>query len=180
MDRLINAILKLSREGRRRLTPERIDLAGAHRGRRGGDPPPARCRRRNLIAIEDVCRRDVSDRLALEQMFGNLIDNAVKYLDPARPGLNRRARRAGRAAGSSVEIEDNGRGIGAQDHERIFELFRRSGAQERPARASGLRMCERWSGASAVRSRSQSELGRGTTFQVSLPGYLEDRVRPWP
>ena len=52
----------------------------------------------------------VSDRVAIEQVLGNLIDNAVKYLSPKRPG--RIAVRA-EAVGARVviEVEDNGRGI---------------------------------------------------------------------
>jgi signal transduction histidine kinase len=60
-----------------------------------------------------------------------LIDNALKYLDPSRPGD---IRIEGRESGTRTiyEVRDNGRGIDTKDHARIFELFRRSG----PARAT--------------------------------------------
>ena len=85
--RLINAILKLSREGRRRLTPR------ARRPRQRCSTPRRRDPRTSSTAaggeIDDRtadCPSIVSDRLALEQVFGNLVDNAVKYLDRTRPG----------------------------------------------------------------------------------------------
>src|SRR6478735_12608453 len=83
MDRLINAILKLSREGRRRLTPQRIDLGALIE-------TAAAAIRHQLDAAGATLTASrtfpvvISDKLALEQVFGNLIDNAVKYLDPAR------------------------------------------------------------------------------------------------
>jgi signal transduction histidine kinase len=117
----------------------------------------------------------VSDRLALEQIFGNLIDNAVKYRD-----RNRRLRIAIRAgeAGRQVqfEVSDNGRGIAKQDHERIFDLFRRSGVQDRQGEGIGLAhvraLVRRLGGDITV----ESELGAGTTFRVSLPRVLRQQA----
>jgi signal transduction histidine kinase len=167
MDGLINAILKLSREGRRDLKAEPVDLgklftaAGAsvqHQVEEAGatiDIPP------RLPTI-------VSDRLALEQVFGNLIDNAVKYLARDRPGrINVTAEeKAGRIR---IVVADNGRGIAPQDHERIFELFRRAGAQDRPGEGVGLAhvraLVRRLGGDITVSSR----LGEGSAFQVELP-----------
>jgi signal transduction histidine kinase len=170
MDNLINAILKLSREGRRKLTPERIDMAALL-------ATAADSVRHQVAAFEgdievaapmpDV----VSDRLALEQVFGNLIDNAVKYLEPSRAG---RIVVHGRQLVGRVEYEvsDNGRGIAPEDHERIFELFRRSGLQDRPGEGIGLShvraLVRRLGGTIAL----SSELGKGTTFRVSLPRTL--------
>ena len=139
MDGLINAILKLSREGRRALKPERVDLGRADRQRGGRHPAPAAKRPAATIDVDVRLPAIHSDRLALEQVFGNLLDNAVKYRDDARrpddPG-DRRARRA--TTGSAIEVADNGRGIAPQDHERIFELFRRSGSQDQPGEGIGL------------------------------------------
>src|SRR4029078_9971194 len=73
----------------------------------------------------------VSDRLALEQIFSNLIDNALKYLRDGVPGDI--AIRGRTKLGVSIfEISDNGRGIDPKDHQRIFELFRRAGTQDKP------------------------------------------------
>ncbi|WP_374447124.1 CHASE3 domain-containing protein [Stella sp.] len=167
MDRLINAILKLSREGRRTLAAERVDMtalldavaAGVQHQLQAGD---------GAIAVEKPVPDLVSDRLAVEQIFGNLVDNAVKYLDPARPGrIVVRGRMEG--ARAVYEVEDNGRGIAPQDHERIFELFRRSGTQDRPGEGIGLAhvrtLARRLGGDVTV----ASALGRGTTFRVILP-----------
>jgi signal transduction histidine kinase len=139
MDRLINAILKLSREGRRTLTGERIDMAALL------DTAAASVQHQlqsndGEIAVEKPVPNILSDRLAIEQIFGNLVDNAVKYLDPARPG--RVVIRGQEQGGQLVySIEDNGRGIAPQDHERIFELFRRSGTQDKPGEGIGPRPC---------------------------------------
>lgn len=170
MDRLINAILKLSREGRRHLVSERIDMSAmaqqiADSVRHQTEAADAEIRVAVLPSIE-------SDRLSMEQILGNLIDNAVKYLDPTRPGL---IEVTGQAAGdgwATYHITDNGRGISDRDHERIFELFRRSGRQDRPGEGLGLAFVRnsvrRLGGEISVRS----ELGKGSTFTLKFPTRL--------
>lgn len=170
MDRLIAAILKLSREGRRTLNPERLDLEALVRGmfttvhhqlaEAGAD-----------AEIEGALPDIVSDRLAVEQVVGNLVDNAIKYRSPARP-LRLRVR--GRREGDRVviEVEDNGRGVAPKDHERIFELFRRSGAQNQPGEGIGLAhvraLVHRLGGVITV----SSALDQGAVFRLSLPSVL--------
>lgn len=170
MDRLINAILKLSRDGRRNLTPEPIDVGRMVRGiadsvRHQTDAAGARIEIGDLPGIE-------SDRLAIEQVFGNLIDNAVKYLDPARPGLVQVSGADVPGGWTVFEIRDNGRGVSARDHERIFELFRRSGRQDRPGEGLGLAFVRnsvrRLGGAIEL----ESELGQGSTFRLRFPKRL--------
>jgi signal transduction histidine kinase len=171
MDGLINAILKLSREGRRTLKPERIELE-----------PLLRSAANNLhhqameadgeIAIEVSAPPLVSDRLALEHIFGNLLDNAVKYHQPGRPlRIVVRAREEG-GRRIAVEVRDNGRGIAAQDQERVFDLFRRSGAQDQRGEGIGLAHVRVILHNLGGEITLKSELGQGTTFTVSLPRDL--------
>jgi signal transduction histidine kinase len=166
MDRLINAILNLSRAGRREFNPQPIALGSllaalskdvAHRLQEVDG-------RLDIGNLPDV----VSDRLALEQVFSNLIDNAIKYRRDDRPA---HIRIEGEDHGNAavIRIADNGRGIDRRDYERIFELFRRAGAQDRPGEGIGLahvRALVRRLGGSI---RVDSELGHGTTFTVVLP-----------
>jgi PAS domain S-box-containing protein len=169
MDKLINAILKLSREGRRVLAPEPISMNQLLEGQRQSVAHQLQERSADLIveSVPDL----ISDRLAIEQIFGNLIDNAVKYLSPERPG---RIVVRGRDLGPSAryEIEDNGRGIDPKDFERIFDLFRRSGAQDQQGEGIGLAhvraLVRRLGGAITVSSR----LDEGSTFTVILPKYV--------
>ena len=84
MDSLINAILKLSREGQRTLKPETVDLDALFDGI--ADSVQHRLTEaEGELLIERPLPTVVSDRLALEQAFGNLIDNAIKYRAPGRP-----------------------------------------------------------------------------------------------
>jgi signal transduction histidine kinase len=166
MDRLISAILNLTREGRREFHPDRIatrdlieNIAStmAHQAAEAG----AQIR---VEPLPDI----VSDRLAIEQIFSNLIDNALKYLKPDVPGDI--AIRGRRKLGFAIfEITDNGRGIDPKDHQRIFDLFRRAGAQDRPGQGIGLAhvraLVRRLGGTMSV----SSELGHGSTFTVTLP-----------
>lgn len=166
MDRLINAILRLSREGRRDFKPERIDMDALLAGIRASlahqaDAADATVTLSRLPAV-------TSDRLALEQIFSNLVDNALKYLRPGVPG---RIEVEGHASAAELiyRVRDNGRGVDVRDRERIFELFRRSGVQDRAGEGIGLAhvraLVRRLGGTISL----TSELGQGSTFTVSLP-----------
>ena len=176
MDRLINAILKLSREGRRKLTAEDIDIAALVAAQADSLTQQLEAKDASVV-VEGELPRLVSDRLAVEQIFGNLIENAVKYLSPARAGrIVVRGRREGKT--SLYEIADNGRGIDARDFERIFELFRRSGEQNTQGEGIGLayvrNLARRLGGDVSVRS----VFGEGSTFTVTLPAALVGQGRP--
>jgi len=172
MDGLINAILKISREGRRELRAESVDLTGLIETAAAAVHHQASAEEGGGIEIDAQVPRITSDRLSLDQIMGNLLDNAIKYRAPDRPIRIAVRTRRERRGWVKIEIEDNGRGIAATDHERIFELFRRSGAQNTAGEGIGLAhvrtMVRNLGGDIAVRS----ELGKGTTFTVTLPPDL--------
>jgi signal transduction histidine kinase len=166
MDRLISAILNLTREGRREFEPAWIDtkeLIEAIVTTVAHQVLEAQAK----IQI-DALPNIVSDRLALEQIFSNLIDNALKYLKTGVPGeITVRGRT--KLGFAIFEIADNGRGIDPKDHQRIFDLFRRAGTQDRPGQGIGLAhvraLVRRLGGTMSV----ASELHQGSTFTITLP-----------
>jgi signal transduction histidine kinase len=171
MDRLTNAILKLSREGRRVLTPEalRVDAllknAAANVQHQVAEAD-------GDVEIEAKVPAVISDRLALEQIFGNLLENAVKYRAPQRPLKIRIRAHESPGRRVIVEIEDNGRGIAEADHERVFELFRRSGDQNLPGEGIGLAHARTMMRNLGGDITLASELGQGTTIKINLPKDL--------
>jgi PAS domain S-box-containing protein len=168
MESLIAAILKLSREGRRNFTPEPLDMTGLMQ--RIADAQRHQTERAGAaVIVAPDLPAIASDRLAVEQVFGNLVDNAVKYLDASRPGritITGQSIVGGRVRYS---VTDNGRGIAARDHGRVFELFRRSGVQDRPGEGIGLAHVKALVRSLGGRITVSSELGVGTTFEVTLP-----------
>lgn len=166
MDRLINAVLTLSREGRREFHPEPVDINDLV----GSLVEAAAHRIAELEASIDVHDLPAvqSDRLALQQIFSNLIDNALKY---RRPNVPLQVEISGEATASHAiyKIKDNGRGIDPRDHQRVFELFRRSGPLDQPGEGIGLahvRALVRRLGGNMGLS---SELDHGSVFTVTLP-----------
>lgn len=167
MDRLINAILRLSRQGRRTIMAETIDLNQLA----GGVVDALRHQideRGVAVTVASDMPRITSDRLSVEQILSNLVENAIKYLQPGRPGeisLSARAEH-GRVL---IDVADNGRGIEKRDHERIFDLFRRSGMQDQPGEGIGLAhvraLAYRLGGTISV----DSDLDAGATFTLNLP-----------
>jgi signal transduction histidine kinase len=166
MDRLITAILNLTREGRREFQPVPVDTSELIEGIVSTVAHQA-AEANAQIRIEPL-PEIVSDRLALEQIFSNLIDNALKYLRPGVPGdVTIRGRT--KLGFAIFEISDNGRGIDPKDHQRIFDLFRRAGTQDRPGQGIGLAhvraLVRRLGGTMSV----ASELHNGSTFTITLP-----------
>ena len=170
MDRLIAAVLKLSREGRRTVLAEAVDMTALIRDL--VDCQAQQIEATGAVVSIGILPDLISDKLALELIFGNVIENAVKYLDPIRPG---RIEIVGTAQGARniYEIRDNGRGISAADTERVFELFRRAGEPTVPGEGLGLAFVRnaiyRIDGTVTLESTE----GTGTRFIISLPARLE-------
>jgi len=173
MDGLINAILKISREGRRPMKPETVELgelleavaANVHHQVADGE-----------VVVAAKIPPVVSDRFSLEQIFGNLLDNAVKYRADrpihieiaAKPLYGNRVQ---------VDVADNGRGIAEQDHQRVFDLFRRAGTQDMPGEGIGLAHVRTLVRNMGGDIRLESEFGKGTTFSVILPTDIRTIAR---
>jgi signal transduction histidine kinase len=103
----------------------------------------------------------------LRQIFGNLIDNAVKYSPAGEPVEVRVAQSNGAVL---VTVRDHGPGIKAADQRLIFEKFGRVAAgNSKPGSGLGLyiarSIAETHGGTIAVSSTP----GRGSTFTVKLP-----------
>ena len=173
MDNLITAILKLSRAGLRKLNPEPLktnllvqDILHTleHQIETGKICV-------TLGPLPDV----VADRTALEQIFGNLLDNAVKYLEPDRPGTIDISAESGDHE-VLFHIRDNGRGMSREDIPKAFDIFRRVGKQNVPGEGMGLAYVKTLVRLLGARIWCDSEPGIGTTFSFTLPLYSSAAV----
>ncbi len=110
-----------------------------------------------------------ADPDAMNQVFGNLIENALKY---ARAG--RRIRVGARLLEAEVEfsVQDFGPGIASEHLERIFERFYRidkARSRESGGTGLGLAIVKGIVQAHGGRIWADSELGSGATFRFTLP-----------
>ena len=106
---------------------------------------------------------------AMNQIFGNLIENALKY---ARDG--KKIRIGARVAEDGVEfsVQDFGPGIASEHLDRIFERFYRvDKARSRDSGGTGLGLAivKHLVQVHGGRLWAESELGAGTTFRFTLP-----------
>ena len=105
----------------------------------------------------------------LQQLFQNLIGNAVKY---RRPGIRPLVRVEGRREGNQAlfSVSDNGIGIHPEYKERIFGLFKRlHSSDEYAGTGIGLALCQRIVERHHGRIWVESEPGKGSTFYFTLP-----------
>lgn len=167
MDHLIGALLRLSRVGYREFHLEELDT-----GELLEETLRALAHQIGSRKVElkiGPLRRIVSDRTAIEQIFGNLLDNALKYLDPQRPGrIEVSADET--AEGVVFEVRDNGRGIAEEDMDKVFAPFRRAGPQDVPGEGMGLAYVRALLNRLGGSIECQSQPGVGTTFRFVLPG----------
>lgn len=167
MDTLINGLLRLSRAGRAQLTIQTLDMnallrdvianltiqvqqAGASVTM--GNLPPC-----------------LGDPAQLHQVFSNLIDNAIKYRDPARTlvvTIN------GSQSGGRVRysVEDTGEGIAEAFQPLVWQLFQRLNPTGSVAgEGLGLTLVRRILDRLHGQITLTSTVGQGSCFTVDLP-----------
>jgi signal transduction histidine kinase len=164
MDYLIQGILTYSKVESNKMLSETIDLNKVVQ---------------NIIEIihipknitVTICNRLPSlqtDRFRMQQLFQNLISNAVNYCDKEE-GIVEVASRE-ESDGYIFSIKDNGSGIAQKYHNKIFELFQ-SFSKEEKSTGIGLsivkRIVDNYNGAIWM----ESAVGVGTTFFIKLPKH---------
>ena len=108
-----------------------------------------------------------ADRTRLEQAFANLIDNAIKYTPPGGRVDVEVTRIADRAV---LRVHDTGHGIAPDELPRIFDrLFRGDRSRAERGLGLGLSLVKAIVEAHGGSVEVESEVGRGSTFIVSLP-----------
>jgi two-component system phosphate regulon sensor histidine kinase PhoR len=106
---------------------------------------------------------------AMVDAIGNLLNNALKY-GGSPPVVRLRVRRA--RQGVAIEVSDNGSGIPAVEHRRIFWKFYRIDdrlSREREGSGLGLAIVKHIVRAHKGRVRVESSSDQGTTFRIILP-----------
>lgn len=123
----------------------------------------------------DVRIGDLPDVMAEEgsliRVFQNLIGNAIKYRRAeTAPVIRVNAEKQGNQWIFSVQ--DNGKGIEAEQLQRIFGLFQRAHGREVAGSGIGLALCQRILERQHGRIWATSSPGEGSTFSFSLPAAL--------
>ncbi len=172
MEQLISDLLALSRIGREARPAEQVSLnelvdevlttlAGTIRAR-------------GVTIVRGDLGSVWAIRTQLQQVFSNLIGNAVKYLgDEPKPHVEIGACRRG--AWVECHVKDNGIGIDQAYHTKVFELFQR--LKEVPVEGSGvgLPIVKKIVEATGGRIWVESTRGQGATFRFTWPVSPERR-----
>lgn len=110
------------------------------------------------------------DKFHLTSVFNNLIDNAIKYCREI-PQLT--IRTCDRNNGCVIEVQDNGIGISHENQRRVFQKFYRvptGNVHDVKGFGLGLSYAKTIVEAHGGEISLQSELGKGCSFQIFIPG----------
>jgi signal transduction histidine kinase len=166
LDRMVAALLKLARLGRREMIYKEVDMSKLvstvlqsfyHQ-----------IEKKHIQMETGPMPQIETDHLAMEQIISNLLDNAIKYLDTDRPGKISISC-SDKGAEYILSVQDHGRGIDAADREKIFEIFRRAGREDMPGEGMGLATVRTLIRQLGGRVWCESELGLGTTLNLTVP-----------
>jgi signal transduction histidine kinase len=118
------------------------------------------------------------DPTAVEQVFANLIGNAVNYLDPRRSGKIEVGSRAEESGLRTYYVRDNGLGIPEGHLPKVFVAFQRLHPDAAPGEGIGLALVRRILERLGGRVWVESTVGEGSTFFVALPARPPNEAAP--
>jgi len=166
MDSLLSGLLRLSRLGQAAVNIEPLDMNAMF----ANITKSMEYQVKEAGATVDIeslppCLGDASQ---INQVFSNILDNALKYLDESRPGVIRIYARV--EDGQSIYcVEDNGAGIAPEHQSKIFEIFHRLEPDKKSGEGLGLTIVRHILDRHNGKVWAESELGKGSKFFVSLP-----------
>jgi len=171
LDLLIQDLLTISalESGRMKLNLQPVDLHAL--AEKALNDLHGRAENKNVTLVNELpFLPTLADANRLDQVFANLVDNAIKY---GRP--NGRVTVSGRKLEDDrleLFVQDDGPGIPPEALDRVFERFYRvDKARSRDSGGTGLGLAivKHLVQAQGGRLWAESELGAGTTFRFTLP-----------
>ncbi len=167
---LLEGVLTISRVPRMRSEPRRVDLEEVVRRVATELAPRLEAAGAELV-YEDLPAVFASGE-QMEMLIRNLLDNALKFADPARPPhIELRAvPPADAGSGVCVEVRDNGIGFEPRFSDDVFRIFQRLHPPDRYAgNGIGLTVCRTIVSANGGTISVQSTPGEGSCFRFTLP-----------
>jgi PAS domain S-box-containing protein len=171
MDRLVNAIQKLSSLGRRELDLKPIDMNGLVQATL--ESLAHQLEEHQVQVSVGPLPEVIADQTSMEQVLSNLLTNAVIYLDPDRAGEIEITAERNRHE-TTFHVRDNGRGIAEDDLDKAYAPFRRAGRQDVPGEGMGLPTVQTLLRRHGGRIWCESKPGVGTTFTFTIPHHLDE------
>jgi signal transduction histidine kinase len=164
MEALIDGILQYSRAGRMRAKPERVDVDALVNDVIELIAPPERVKIHVTPGVPPID----TERVPLQQVFINLIGNAIKHAGAENPRID--VTWVDQGAWLEFAVADNGQGIAPQYHDRIFAIFQTLEARDRvEGTGIGLSVVKKIVEAQGGRVWVESEVGKGATFRFLWP-----------
>jgi len=164
MDALIDGILEYSRVGRINDVQIAVDLNVLVADIIQLLAPPAQV----TVTVDGPLPTLFGGRTRLQQVFQNLISNAIKHLD--KPVGRIRVGCADLGDAWQFSVADNGPGIEARHHERIFQLFQvLTPRDQKESTGVGLALVKKIVELHGGRVWLESRVGEGSTFFFTLP-----------
>jgi PAS domain S-box-containing protein len=169
-ERLIDALLSLSRHGRQIYRIENVDVEelvanAVATFQQSISEAGAQVEVGRLPAVE-------ADLTALGQVFSNLVGNSLKYRSPQR---SLQVEIGGQRDGSEVKywVRDNGLGIPESSKEKLFQVFQRFHPQRAQGDGMGLAIVHRIVERHGGRIWAEGKEGKGTTFYFTMPSHSQ-------
>ena len=168
---IIDALLRLSRAGRVEYQSQPVEL-GLVLARIVESVSGTINQKDAEIDVDDL-PATFGDPTAIEQVFANLVQNALNYLDPARlgkieVGVSARPQDAQYGC-TTYYVKDNGLGIPKQYSAKVFQVFKRFHGEVAKGEGIGLAIVRRIVERHGGRVWFESQVGEGTTFFVAMP-----------
>ena len=167
IDVLLAGFLRFSRLGRAALNIERLNINSVLSSIAQAMEFQLKQSGTTLHIAKDL-PNCLADATQINQVFSNLLDNALKYSDPNRPaviGISG-AVEDGRAI---YKVKDNGIGIAPEHQSKIFEIFHRLNPKASEGEGLGLTIAQRSLERQNGKIWVESAPDQGSTFFVSLP-----------
>ena len=167
---IIDAMLRLSRAGRVEYQMQTVMTDQVVE--RVIEAMSSTIRQRQALVMTHRLPPCYGDPTAIEQVFGNLIGNAIYYLDPQRAGtveVGVLPEDAGTPGFRTYFVKDNGLGIAACQQDKLFSAFNRLHADAAEGEGVGLALIKRIVLRHGGKIWLQSKEGVGTIFYTSLP-----------
>ena len=166
MEALIDGILAYSRAGRVRSQPERVDTGALVREVLELLAPGPEA----VVEVPDEMPTVEAERVPLQQVFMNLIGNALKYARAARPDVRVAVSCQALRDGYEFVVADNGPGIAPEYHERIWGIFQTLEARDKvEGTGIGLSVVKKIVESRGGRAWVESAPGEGTRFHFTWP-----------